>query len=106
MPGDTANTLYQRVMELEFEVFKEAWPRLVAGDFERRLQRHLTGTSHKRKDLFTQEVQRIDLSEALKAGDLLRRLRALTTSRFEEAAYYEVDGRRYRVQVQIREEPG
>jgi len=34
----------------------------------------------------------------------LRRLRALTTNRIDEAAYYEVNGRRYRVQLLITEE--
>ena len=38
--------------------------------------------------------------------DTLRTLRALTTNDVDEAAYFEVDGRRYRVQVTITPEDG
>jgi hypothetical protein len=36
---------------------------------------------------------------------LIDRLRALTTDRWEEAAYIERNGRRYRIQVDITAEP-
>jgi methionyl-tRNA formyltransferase len=104
--ADTAHTLYERLKRLELEVFVEAWPRLVAGDFGRIPQDSAAATTHTRAQLFAESIQRIDLAEAVPAGDLLRRLRALTTSRIDEAAYFEADGRRYRVQVRIEEENG
>lgn len=104
-PGDTANALYPRLKDLEFEVFREAWPHLVTGTYRRSAQAHDAGTAHRRADLFHPSVQRIGLEERVRPKDLLRRLRALTTSRVDEAAYYEVDGVRYRVQVVIHEEP-
>ncbi|HSC28709.1 MAG TPA: hypothetical protein VLD67_15640, partial [Vicinamibacterales bacterium] len=61
-------------------------------------------TIHRRRDLFDPAVQRIDLNAVVSPGDLLRRLRALTTSRVEEAAYFESGGRKYRVQVTITPE--
>ena len=104
-PGDTAHSLYQRVKTLEMEVFKEAWPLLVSGQYERKPQQTSAGTNHKKKDLLVPQIQRINLEEKVQARELIRWLRALTTSRTEEAAYYEVDGKRYRVQVKITEEP-
>jgi hypothetical protein len=41
----------------------------------------------------------------MNAGNLLRRLRALTTSDPAEAAYFEADGARFRVRVSIEREP-
>lgn len=104
-PGDTANILYARLKQLEIELFKKAWPRLADGDFQRQPQDAAAGTFHKRSDLFSPEVQRLDLDAMVKSGDLIRRLRALTTSAISEAAYYEVGDRRYRIQVKIQEEP-
>ena len=38
----------------------------------------------------------------MKVRDVLRQIRALTTNRDDEAAYFEVDGERYLVQLSIR----
>jgi len=105
-PGDTANTLYQRVKRLELEVFQEAWPGLSDGTFKRLQQTGLSPvTIHQRKELLTPGIQRIDMNTMTKAGDLINRLRALTTDRSSEAAYFERDGVRYRLQLTVKEEP-
>ncbi|MHA2282677.1 MAG: formyltransferase family protein [Planctomycetota bacterium] len=104
-PGDTANTLYQRLKSLELKVFKEVWPQLVSRSYRRQLQNSTKGSIHKRVELFAEHIQRIDLNGSVGTSDLIKRLRALTTNRIEEAAYYEVDGKRYRIQVFIHEEP-
>lgn len=103
-PGDTAHTLYGRLMDLEMKVFTEAWPRLESGLYERKPQDPLQGSVHARRDLLEDDIQQIDLDEEIKAGDLLRKLRALTTNQRAEAAYFEEAGRRFRVQVVIDEE--
>jgi methionyl-tRNA formyltransferase len=105
LPGESANTLYQRLKKLEFEVFKEAWPHLVSGSYKRQPQNLTVGTFHKRRDLFSRDIQRIELDEPVKGRDLIRRLRALTTNSIGEAAYYEENGKRYRLQIYIQEEP-
>lgn len=105
-PGDTAHTLYQRLKKLELDVFKEAWPKLVTRSYQRRPQDPAKGTMHKRNELFSELIQRIDLDKSTVAGDLIRRLRALTTNDIKEAAYYEIQGKRYRIQVLIQEENG
>jgi len=103
-PADTADPLYHRLKCLELEVFEEAWPRLRDGSFQRQPQDPAVGTIHKRKELFAEKVQKIDLNERVEAGALIRRLRALTTNSKKEAAYFETEGKRYRVQIQIAEE--
>jgi methionyl-tRNA formyltransferase len=103
-PGDTAETLYPRVFDAEFRAFQEAWPSIVEGSHERRPQSADEGSAHQRDDLAKKGKQRLHLDEELTVEELLRRLRAFTTSRPDEACYYEVDGRRYRVRVSITEE--
>ena len=102
--GDTANSLYQRLKQLEFEVFKDAWPSITAGTYRRQTQNLDLGTEHVRKELFTDIVQQLDLTESRPVGNVLRQLRGLTTNRIDEAAYFEAAGKRYRVQVIIHEE--
>jgi methionyl-tRNA formyltransferase len=98
-PDDTADTLYRRLLDLELELFREAWPLLASGAPPRRPQPATVGTSHDRADL--DPVGRLDLEATMPVGDVLRRLRALTTNDIGEAAYFEEGGRRYRVQVTI-----
>ena len=103
-PGDTAHTLYARLLELELKVFAEAWPRLESGQFERKRQDLARGSFHLREDLLQDAVRQIDLDEEMTARDLICKLRALTTNQHAEAAYFEEDGKRFRIQVVIHEE--
>jgi hypothetical protein len=59
---------------------------------------------HVRKELFEDEIRKIDLSAGCVAGDLIRRLRGLTTSEVDEAAYFIENGKKYRIQVRVVEE--
>jgi methionyl-tRNA formyltransferase len=102
-PGDTAHGLYRRVLGLELDVLREALPLLVRHELPRWPQAD-GGTSHTKKDLLEPSVARLDLAETAPVGDLLRRLRALTTDRWSEAAWFEAHGRRYRVRIEVREE--
>ncbi len=103
-PDDTADSLYQCLKHLELEVFQEAWLSIANETYCRQPQDPGIGTMHKRADLFSSVVQELDLNETVRVSSLLKRLRALTTSRLDEAAYFEVDGVRYRVQVVIQKE--
>lgn len=102
-PGDTAATLYPRLFALEVEVFKEGWRRVVEEGSKGSPQTGL-GTAHGRDDLRRSGVQRVELDEPTPPRALLRRLRGLSTSRVEEAAYFEETGRRFRVQVIITDD--
>lgn len=63
-PSNIADSLYQKALDLEFEVFREAWA-----------------------DLACNQDRRIRQPEGARSV----RLRALTTNRFEEACYFEQD---------------
>jgi methionyl-tRNA formyltransferase len=103
-PSDTAHTLYAKLKVLEVQVFKEGWQRIKDGRARAIPQAAEAATVHRRQELFDPAVQRIELDAVVKAADFLRRLRALTTSRLDEAAYFESGDRRYRVQVTITPE--
>ncbi len=103
-PGDTAHSLYQKLKVLELEVFQEAWPQLVSGNYTRKPQDSTTGTTHRRRDLFDSDIQRLDLDAEVRISHLLKKLRALTTNQINESAYFEAEGKRYRIQVVIHEE--
>lgn len=103
-PNETANSLYQRLKLVEFETFKEAFPKLIDGSFQRTKQDLTKGTSHVKKDLFSDEIQKLDLDKEFKGVDLIDKLRALTTNNISEAAYFINNGRKYHLQIKIEEE--
>lgn len=97
---DTANTLYQKVIDAELTVFKEAWPHLSSGNYETNKQSGV-GTQHVKGDLLESGIQLLDLNEQQSVGKTLDILRALTTNDPTEAAYF-VDGtKKYSVKVEI-----
>jgi len=105
-PEDTAHTLYGRLNQLEVDLFRQAWPLLASANPPRQAQSAADGSSHSRADLASDSVRRLDLEASVPVKDLIRTLRALTTNDRGEAAYFEVDGRRYTVQVNITPEDG
>jgi methionyl-tRNA formyltransferase len=104
LPSDTAHSLYERILELELQLFKESWHKLITGKYERKKQSYNEGTTHFAKDLFSEKVQKIELDKKYFASELIKKMRALTTNKIEEAAYFEVDNKVYRIQINIVEE--
>ncbi|NBC57067.1 MAG: hypothetical protein GVY05_02115 [Bacteroidetes bacterium] len=98
LPEDTANTLYQRVLNLEEEVFVEAFDELVTLNPKSKKQIE-AGSSHIKKDLRNQQL--IDLASKINPMDLIDKLRALTTNKTTEAAYFIKDNKRIGVQVRL-----
>ena len=103
-PADTAHTLYAKLKKLEVEVFREGWQQIRNGRAKGTPPTDGQATAHRRQSLFDPAVQRLDLDASVQTRDLLRQLRALTTNRLDEAAYFEAGTRRYRVQVTITPE--
>lgn len=103
-PADTANSLYQKLKDAEFFLFCEVLPSLVRKEYNRIPQPDNQGTFHKKKELSGSTVQEIDLDGTYSGRELLDKLRALTTNNVSEAACFQRDGRRFRVQVRITEE--
>lgn len=93
-PFDTTHTLYLRTCEVELDLLNIALPRMRDRNLPRKNQGN-NGTSHKGKDL--------DSIKELKDLTLVNKLRALTTLRQEEAAFFEVDGNKFSVRVKIEE---
>lgn len=98
-PDDTAHSLYQKVLTLEEQVFFEALPGLIALN-PPRLKQDSKGTEHKKNDL--KKIQKIELDEKIQAREFINKLRALTTNKWEEAAFFEEGGNRYYIQVTIK----
>ena len=69
LENDTANTLYKKILSLEFEVFKEAFGSIKSLR-PYRIKQNNSGSSHKKSDLF--KINEIDLSENMKIGDLIK----------------------------------
>lgn len=99
--NDTADSLYQKALQLEFQVFREAWPMLLSKNVVSKSQKNLKGTSHKKQDI--KKIQRIALSDTVQIGQFLKLLRALTTNNIKESAYFEQNGKTFRIQVEITE---
>lgn len=85
---DTAHSLYQRVLNLEAELFRQAIPTMRSCSLPR-IPQVGSGTSHSKEDLAA--VQKLDPDERLSVRELLDRLRALTTNDPQEAAYIETE---------------
>lgn len=102
--SDTADSLYQRILTLEFEIFVEAWPLLISLNPPRIKQDLLVGTSHRKKDLFDSNLQQLFLNQDYRLEDLLTKLRGLTTNNKEEAAFFIKNGEKYRLRVEIIKE--
>lgn len=100
-PMDTGDSLYKKALELEYEVFQEAWSDLVNFSYKRIQQPLGGGTAHKMRDLYESGMQQIDLDAQVRTGDFIRKLRAMTTNNIDEACYFETGGSRYRVQIKI-----
>lgn len=95
---ETANSLYAKVLALEEDVFKESFNDLLSLN-PTRMEQTSAGTSHNKKDL--QTIQRIDKNEVSTYGEVIDKLRALTTNNIDDAAYYVEDNHKYAIQITI-----
>jgi methionyl-tRNA formyltransferase len=101
LPEDTAHSLYQRVLALELEVFNEAIPLLLRDELPR-IPQIGHGSSYRKADLL--RIQKLELDESYTVREIINKLRALTTNNINEVAYFETDGIRYFVTVEITKE--
>lgn len=99
--GDTANSLYQKVLEKEFEVFEKSFETLLSLN-PTRIKQLEQGTSHVKNDL--KAIQEIDLNKNYKGEELINLLRGLTTNNIEESAYFVEAGKKYYIKVNIIED--
>ena len=95
---DTGKDLYERLQRQQAALFKENWEEIKQEEIEENQQNPSDGTLHYRDDF--DDAARIDPSETVVAGNFLDRLRALTFPP-HNTAYFDRDGRRYYVSVDI-----
>lgn len=98
--SDTAGDLRERLMQRQFELFREKWE-LIRKGVRGEKQDLSMGNVHYHSEL--DDVREIDLDEKMKAGDLIDLLRGLTYGD-EKLAYFEKDGERYYIDVDIEKE--
>ncbi len=101
LPSDTANSLYQRVKEVELEVFQQSLVDLVSLNPPRKKQLG-EFTAHSKADLAL--IQQINLEENVNAGDLINKIRALTTNDLMESSFFIIDNKKYCVRIDIIED--
>ena len=100
LPADTSRTLYDRLELAQVVLFEEFWPAWCEGKVTPRPQRW-RGTYHEKADMVAQ--RRIELLGApQRPQEMLRLLQASTHPPFHNA-YFEEDGKRYHVRLEVYE---
>jgi methionyl-tRNA formyltransferase len=99
--SDTAHTLYQKALQCEIELFNEAIPYIINKNLPR-IPQPYEGTLHLKKDL--EKIKKIDLSLEYSGEKIINLLRALTTNNWDEAAFFELDGKKYLIHIEIKED--
>lgn len=97
-PTDTGGTLHQRLTRELVELFAATWPAIKDGSAPRRPQGEAQATTHRAADM--EAYDRIDLDRHYRGRELLALLRARTYPPYP-AAYFEQDGRRIFVRVEL-----
>jgi methionyl-tRNA formyltransferase len=97
-PIDTGETLYYKLEQASVVLFQAMWPHIKNGTAPRIPQTSSGGTYHRTKDV--EQIDCIDLDRSYTARELLNIMRARTFPPYT-SAYFEDDGRRVYVQVQL-----
>jgi methionyl-tRNA formyltransferase len=100
-PVDTGKTLYEKLEQASLNLFQDTWPAVASGSVSRVEQHPDEGTYHRTSDV--DAIDEIDLDASYRARDLINILRARTFPP-HESAYFEVDGRRVSVRVDLEYE--
>lgn len=97
-PVDTGASLYQKLEEAAYALFRETWPAIREGRVSRTPQVREGGTLHKTRDV--ESIDEIDLDRTYPAGHLIDVLRARTFPGFP-GAYFLVDGRKVYLRLEL-----
>lgn len=104
-PWDTANSLYQRLLDAEYALVEESWDDLRSLDVWPEVDLPAdTGSLHTKADLLSPGVRQLDLDAQRPVRDVINQLRALTTDRWSEAAYFDDAGKRVHLRLELSEE--
>lgn len=97
---DTANSLYRKALQLEKDVFIEAFEDISMLK-PKRLPQINEGTSYKKVDL--DKVRKFKIEDTIVIKDFLNKLRALSTNNENELAYYYEGNKKIGVRVEFIE---
>jgi methionyl-tRNA formyltransferase len=97
-PDDNGRDLYERLEAAQYEQFTEIWPAIRDGDAEVTQQESDAGTYHTKDDFV--DLWELDPKAETTVEALIDRLRALTFPPYNNA-YFEVDGEKYYVEIDI-----
>lgn len=100
-PTDTGKTLYRKIEQTGLELFRKTWSKIREGRASRLPQNGNEGTYHRVSDL--DQIDRIDLEATYRARNLINILRA-RTFRPHKGAYFEIDGRRVYMRLDLQYE--
>lgn len=96
-PVDTGATLYAKLEGAGMQLLRDTWPAILSGTAPRHPQ-PAGGTFHRVRDV--DQIDPIELDRCYKARELLDILRARTFPP-HKGAYFEVDGKRVYVRVEL-----
>lgn len=100
-PSDTGRSLYLRLEQAGLDLFRRAWPQLKDGTLSRTTQSNDEGTKHFARDV--EEIDEIDLDATYTGRELIDILRARTFPP-HSGAYFEEDGRRIYLRLELTED--
>jgi methionyl-tRNA formyltransferase len=100
-PCDTGEALYRKLELAGMSLFKTAWPAIRLGRVSCVAQQHCHGTSHRVQDV--EKIDRIDLDATYTGRHLIDLLRARTFPP-HKGAYFEAEGRRIYIRVDLQYE--
>ncbi len=100
-PTDTGEALYRKLERASVDLFVESWPRLSRGELRAVPQHGGGGTTHRTRDV--ERIDRIDLDRRYTGRELIDILRARTFPPYP-GAYFECEGRRIYLRLQLMEE--
>jgi methionyl-tRNA formyltransferase len=98
-PVDTGETLYRRLEDCAFDLFRDTWPVIREGCAPRTPQSDATGTAHRRADV--ERLDEIELDRSYTGRELIDLLRARSFPPYP-GAYFRCDGRKVEIRVQLR----
>jgi methionyl-tRNA formyltransferase len=100
-PDDTGLTLNARLETAMVRLFRDNWKKFARGELQPVPQNDADATLRRASD--TSKIDCIDLDATYRAGDLINILRARTYPP-HRGAYFEVDGQKYFLQLEIEKE--
>lgn len=101
-PTDTGKTLYRKLEDASFELFRQTWPKFRTDDIERTVQPGPDeGSNHRVKDL--NKIDEIQLDQTYSARELINILRARSFPPYK-GAWFEENGQKIYINLDLKEE--